>query len=186
MINLGRAQRDTHTQLQTDADNDTTPSANPCSSLVLMSIFDYIDIPAGATVVPPEAKNHPDTKKSHTSLPPSSHATDDSASPSSAAQSNTPTRTIFGNLPDLLLSSTLQIPTNLSSENPRNVSQLLSTRDPLSVPTTTVNFRRFISRISPVFWLQDRIEEVVTWKKGWKVTAMWMIAYSFLCKLGLS
>jgi hypothetical protein len=141
-----------------------------------MSIFDYVDIPAGATVVPPEAKNHPDAK-SHISLPPASHATDDSASPSS----NTPTRTIFGNLPDLLLSSTLQIPTNVSSENPRNVSQLLSTRDPLSVPTTTVNFRRFISRVGPVFWLQDRIEEIVTWKKGWKVTAMWMIAYSFLC-----
>ena len=141
-----------------------------------MSIFDYVDIPAGATIVPPEAKNHTDSK-SHTSLPPASHATGDSAPPST----NTPTRTIFGNLPDLLLSSTLQIPTNVSSENPRNVSQLLSTRDPLSVPTTTVNFRRFISKISPVFWLQDRIEEVVTWKKGWKVTTMWMIAYSFIC-----
>ena len=144
-----------------------------------MTVFDYVDIPACATVVPPEAKNHPDSK-SHTSLPPTSPATDDSPSPTST-QGNTPTRTVFGNLPSLLLTSSLQIPTNALSENPRNGSQLMSTRDPLSVPTTTVNFRRFISRLGPVFWLQDRVEEIVTWKKGWKVTVIWMIAYSFLC-----
>jgi len=57
----------------------------------------------------------------------------------------------------------------------------MSTRDPLSVPTTTVNFRRFISRVGPVFWLQDRIEEIITWRKGWKVTVLWMAIYAFLC-----
>jgi len=149
-----------------------------------MTIFDYVDIPACATVVPREVKNRPD-EKIQTSLPPLSHSTDDPASPSSP-QGNTPTRSVFGNLPGLLLASSLQIPTNASSENPRNVSQLLSTRDPLSVPITTANFRRFISKIGPVFWLQDRIEEIVTWRKGWKITVMWMAAYSFLCELGLS
>jgi hypothetical protein len=163
-----------HTQLHTNADDDTTPSANP-----LMTLFDYVDIPACATVVPPEVKNHPDIK-SQTSLPPTSHATDDSAPPTSPT-STQGARTVFGNLPSLLLASSLQIQTNGLSENPRSGSQLLSTRDPLSVPTTTVNFRRFISRLGPVFWLQDRIEEIVTWKKGWKVTVMWMTAYSFLC-----
>jgi len=147
----------------------------------LMTIFDYVDIPACATVLPPEANNRPDTKV-QTSPPPASHATDDPASPSSA-QGNTPTRAVFKNLPGLLLTSTLQIPTNALNENPRNVSQLLSTRDPLSVPTTTVNFRRFVSRVGPVFWLQDRIEEIVTWRKGWKVTVIWTIAYSFFCQL---
>lgn len=140
-----------------------------------MTIFDYVDIPACAVVVPPEAKIHLDTN----SPPPA----DDPASPLST-QGNTPTRTVFGNLPTLLLASSLQIPTNALSENPRNGSQLFSTRDPLSVPTTTVNFRRFISRVGPVFWLQDRIEEIVTWKKGWRVTVMWMIAYSLLCEMG--
>ncbi|KAH9983320.1 integral peroxisomal membrane peroxin-domain-containing protein [Russula compacta] len=144
-----------------------------------MTIFDYIDIPACATVVPPDLKDRQDAK-GHTSLNPALPATDDPASPS-PAQGNTPTRNVFGNLPSLLLTSSLQIPTNASSENPRNVSQLLSTRDPLSVPITTANFRRFISKIGPVFWLQDRIEEIITWKKGWKVTVMWMTAYSFLC-----
>jgi hypothetical protein len=148
-----------------------------------MTIFDYVDIPACAVVVPPEAISRPDTKV-HSSPPPASHATDDPVSPSSASAqgNNTPTRTVFKNLPGLLLTSTLPIP-NVFNENPRDDSQLLSTRDPLSVHTTTVNFRRFVSRVGPLFWLQDRIEEIVTWKKGWKVTVMWMTAYSFLCQL---
>jgi len=143
-----------------------------------MTIFDYVDIPECAAIVPPEANNQPGTKV-HTLPPPASHATDDPVSPPSA-QGNTPTRTVFKNLPGLLLTSTFP---NAFNENPRNVSQLLSTRDPLSVHTTTVNFRRFVSRVGPLFWLQDGIEEIVTWKKGWKVTVMWMIAYSFLCQL---
>ncbi|KAI0304289.1 integral peroxisomal membrane peroxin-domain-containing protein [Multifurca ochricompacta] len=141
-----------------------------------MAVFDYVDIPACATIVPSEVKNQSDTSP----LPSSSQAADDSAS-SSPVQGNFATRTVFGNLPGLLLASSLQIPSNASNENPRSISQLLSTRDPLSVPTTTVNFRRFISKIGPIFWLQDRIEEIVTWKKGWKVTVVWMVIYSFLC-----
>jgi hypothetical protein len=141
-----------------------------------MSLLDYVDIPVNATIVLTKVKNPPDAK-AQPSLPPAPHSPDDPV---------TPTRSVFGNLPGLLLASSLQIPTNASSENPRSVSQLLSTRHPLSVPITTANFRRFIGKIGPVFWLQDRIEEIVTWRKGWKVTIMWMIAYSFLCELGLS
>ena len=149
-----------------------------------MTGLDYVNIPACATVVPPDVKNRPDAK-AHASLPPLSPSTDDPPSPSSA-QGNTPTRSVFGNLPTLLLTSSLQIPTNAFNENPRNVSQLLSTRDPLSIPITTVNFRKFIGKLGPIFWLQDRIEEIITWRRGWKVTVMWMIAYSFLCELGSS
>jgi hypothetical protein len=32
-----------------------------------------------------------------------------------------------------------------------------------------------------VFWLQDRVEEIITWRKDWKVTVLWMAIYSFLC-----
>jgi len=59
--------------------------------------------------------------------------------------------------------------------------KLLSTRDPLSIPITTVNFRRFVSKSGPVFWLQDRLEEVVMWRKGNRYTAVWMGVYAFLC-----
>jgi len=144
-----------------------------------MTILDYVDIPPCATLVP-TAKNPPDTDTEvHTSFPSASKPTQDPDPPPS--QDNTPTRIAFGNLPGLLLASSLQIPTNVPIENPRKGSHFLSTRDPLSVPTTTINFRRFISRMGPVFWLQDSIEEIVTWRKGWKTTVMWMTAYSFLC-----
>ncbi|KAH9002724.1 integral peroxisomal membrane peroxin-domain-containing protein [Lactarius hatsudake] len=141
-----------------------------------MAVFEYVDIPASATLLPSDLNHHADIKV-QTSFPPTSHA----AAPDSQTSPSSAQRTVFGNLPGLLLASSLQISTNHSPENPRNVSQLMSTRDPLSVPTTTVNFRRFISKIGPVFWLQDRIEEIITWRKGWKVTALWMAVYSFLC-----
>jgi hypothetical protein len=140
-----------------------------------MSVFDYVHIPQYATIIPTTST------KVNSSLPPSSNAPEDSATSPVPGNTPTPTRTVFGNLPGILVASSLQIPTNVLNPNPRNVSQLVSTRDPLSVPTTTVNFRRFISRIGPLFWLQDRIEEIVTWKKGWKVTVLWMMAYSFIC-----
>lgn len=146
-----------------------------------MATFDYVDIPACATLLPSDIKVQ-------TSFPPTScaAATGDQAS-LTTPQGNptTPTRSVFGNIPSLLLASSLQIPTNHSTENPRNVSQLMSTRDPLSVPITTVNFRRFVSRVGPVFWLQDRVEEIITWRKGWKVTVLWMAIYSFICQLDL-
>jgi hypothetical protein len=141
-----------------------------------MATLEYVDIPACATLLPSDVKHRADIKV-QTSFPPTSNtvATDDQASPTTAQV----TRAVIGNIPSLLLAS---IPTNSSAENPRNVVQLMSTRDPLSVPITTINFRRFISRIGPVFWLQDRVEEIITWRKGWKVTVLWMAIYSFLCQ----
>ncbi|KAF8632034.1 hypothetical protein AX15_002080 [Amanita polypyramis BW_CC] len=59
--------------------------------------------------------------------------------------------------------------------------QLLSTKDPLSVPIMSANFRRFVSCVGPVFWLQDRVEEIIMWKRGWKVTCVWLAAYGFFC-----
>ncbi len=147
-----------------------------------MTIFEYVDIPVCATLLPSDVNHHSDIIKVQTSLPSSSHpaATDDQSSPSTV-QGNAGTRSVFGNLPSLLLTSSLQLSTNPFNENPRNVSQLMSTRDPLSVPITTVNFRRFISKIGPLFWLQDSVEEIITWRKGWKVTVLWMAVYCFLC-----
>ncbi|KZT56865.1 hypothetical protein CALCODRAFT_550643 [Calocera cornea HHB12733] len=57
----------------------------------------------------------------------------------------------------------------------------MSTRQPMSVGTTTVNFRRFVPRSGVVFWVLDRVEEVLMWKRGWRVTAAWMAGYAFLC-----
>jgi len=56
--------------------------------------------------------------------------------------------------------------------------KLLSSRDPLSLPITTINFKRFVSIIRPVFWLQDRVEEIILWKMGPARTIIWMAAYT--------
>ncbi|KAI0059633.1 hypothetical protein BV25DRAFT_1061236 [Artomyces pyxidatus] len=147
-----------------------------------MEALSYVEIPTYATRLPgkpsPKETVRP-TPKITTAIPHSDSVSESPAMPSSA-QLNSPSR-VFGNLPGLLLASSLQIPANAPAANPRTGIQLLSTRDPLSVPITTVNFRRFISKIGPVWWLQDRIEEVLMWRKGWKVTVMWMALYTFIC-----
>jgi hypothetical protein len=43
------------------------------------------------------------------------------------------------------------------------------------------NFRRFVAKVGPVFWVQDRVEEILLWRKGWRVTGTWMAVYAFLC-----
>lgn len=90
---------------------------------------------------------------------------------------------ISGNLTNAVLSAALNVPSSATPSDPRKTAgRLLSTRDSLSIPVTTVNFRRFVSKTGPVFWFQDRVEEVIFWRKGWKVTTAWIIAYSFICK----
>ncbi|EIW81127.1 hypothetical protein CONPUDRAFT_137212 [Coniophora puteana RWD-64-598 SS2] len=166
-----------------------------------MATFDYVDFPKDALRLSlasvKETHNLRPAAKVHTSLP---HSVPDQLSTASPIS---PTAKSFGPLslfPQLLLSSALPPSTPghgrsasqggqgqgagsaLTSTNPRGQPHtLLSTRDPLSIPITTVNFRRFVGKIGPLFWLQDRIEEIVAWKRGWKVTSVWIAAYGFLC-----
>ncbi|KAJ7117726.1 integral peroxisomal membrane peroxin-domain-containing protein [Mycena epipterygia] len=152
-----------------------------------MATLDYIDVPGSATRLRPQSSQSPSeirrAPKILTSLPhpppPIMHRRTDSAS-----SITSPSKTAVNLLPQLLLSS---LPSNTSQQattNPRAKQQsktLLSSRDPLSVPILTVNFKRFIERVGPIFWLQDRIEEIILWKRGWKVTGVWIAAYAFFC-----
>ncbi|KAJ3976001.1 integral peroxisomal membrane peroxin-domain-containing protein [Lentinula raphanica] len=106
----------------------------------------------------------------------------------------------FNILPSLLLSSSMPSsvpasdptsPSDSTKSNPakkraRKLYQepivLLSNKDPLSIQITSVNFKRFIERVGPVFWLQDRLEEIVFWRRGWKLTGTWLALYGFLCR----
>jgi hypothetical protein len=110
------------------------------------------------------------------------------SSPATAASS------AISMIPQLLLSTSLSpmTPSGQGSAsgptalNPRKrlepyAPTLLSSKDPLSLPIMTNNFKRFVMTIGPVFWLQDRIEEVVLWKKGWMWTMIWMAGYALLC-----
>ena len=160
-----------------------------------MATLDYVEIPPYATRLQDSPRQ---SHKIVTSLPnahPNPHITQSPTSPTKAGGLN-----MF--IPQILLSSTLHIPESPMQHNnfsttstttplttgasarklSPNVTPLLSRRDPLSIPTTTVNFKRFVSKSGPVFWFQDRVEEVVMWRRGWKVTGVWMCVYAFLCE----
>ncbi|KAJ7252534.1 integral peroxisomal membrane peroxin-domain-containing protein [Mycena rebaudengoi] len=153
-----------------------------------MATLDYIEVPASATRLRPQSpRNSHEIRRAPritTSLPhplpPLMHRRTDSTS-----SITSPTKTAVNLLPQMLLSS---LPTSSGQQagqsNPRAKQQsipLLSSRDPLSVPIMTGNFKRFIERVGPIFWVQDRIEEIVLWRRGWKVTCTWMAAYAFFC-----
>ena len=140
--------------------------------------MDYVDIPPVANRLPLN-DGHPTHPQPRT--PASVNPSYAPVSPTEPATSS-PTKTMFGNLPAMLLVSTAGIPTSGNFSGQRDTGPLVSTRDPLSIPIISVNFRRFVSKVGPIFWLQDRIEEILTWKRGWKVTTVWMAVYAFLCQ----
>lgn len=146
----------------------------------MANLDSWVEIPPYAT---PIARGDDTTPVNQESLQvpssprPSRLASDSPASPAKASSSS-----IASNLTNAMLTAALNVPTPSAPSDPRKTAgRLLSTRDSLSIPITAVNFRRFVSRSGAVFWLQDRVEEILFWRKGWKVTTSWMIAYSFLC-----
>ena len=169
-----------------------------------MSTFEYVDIPAEATRLvssPEDLLNHSvrPADKILTSFPDATirHFPFIVASPlSNPATASSPSKSALSIIPQLLLSSS--IPTSAASitlnasgsvfgtTSTPNAGQTshtyLSTGDPLSLSTMTTNFRRFVARVGPLFWLQDRIEEIILWKKGWKRTVVWLAAYGFMCE----
>lgn len=154
-----------------------------------MPAMDYVIIPTyaqrledGVNIPISNASAPRILPKITTSLPHSDSEPSALSSPHPSVDSPSALSTSF-NIPSLLLSSAL--PSGPVQSDPRhgaeNGVKLLSTRNPLSIPITTANFRRFVAKVGPVFWLQDRIEEILLWKRGWKVTVVWMSVYAFLC-----
>ncbi|KAI9568458.1 hypothetical protein HD554DRAFT_2098163 [Boletus coccyginus] len=128
-----------------------------------MATFDYVEIPADAIRLKP-ASLEPATKIP-TSLP---DTTPSSSRP--AFEPLSPAKSALALVPQMLLSASPPLPSATSAiATPHS---LLSSRDPLSVQIMSANFRRFVSRVGPVFWLQDR---------GWKRTTVWLAAYGFFC-----
>ncbi len=160
--------------------------------MATMATLDYIDIPSCATRLE-DSENIQPAQKILTSLPhsdppdPNGHRRSSSLSVSGFAA------TPMAFIPQILMGS---IPTGPSTNSTDGASQpiipqkkfqpekatLLSSRDPLSLPIMTNNFKRFVAKVGPVFWLQDRAEEILFWKRGWKRTTTWMALYTFLCK----
>ncbi|OCH84108.1 hypothetical protein OBBRIDRAFT_764704 [Obba rivulosa] len=150
-----------------------------------MATLDYVDVPPCATRLQTNVpiEDIRPTPKIVTPLPRPERSHTRSASLPSNLSPTSPTKVAF-NLPQVLLSSALQLPANAPAtprDGGKGATRLLTTRDPLSIPITTVNFRRFVSKSGPAFWLQDRLEEIVMWRKGQKYTVVWMAVYAFIC-----
>ncbi|KAF8177855.1 integral peroxisomal membrane peroxin-domain-containing protein [Pholiota molesta] len=162
-----------------------------------MATMDYVDVPPGAIRLrkPPKSTAKDDgastelrplpkivTALPHPSPPPSPTSFRRKSLLAATAESlASPTLSL---IPQLLLSSMLpDAATHPCTSAPRTKGEvvLLSTKDPLSLPIMSVNFKRFVTIVGPVFWLQDRVEEILLWKRGWMRTAVWMCAYAFLC-----
>ncbi|KAF8918151.1 integral peroxisomal membrane peroxin-domain-containing protein [Mucidula mucida] len=143
-----------------------------------------VEIPPCATRLPRKSDKAKQTSpRIRTSLPHPEPPIDGKPPPVNAPMS--PTKSAALNLlPNLLMSSVPSAPQNATG-SPRakkgDKVPLMSAKDPLSIPIMSVNFRRFVSKVGAVFWMQDRVEEIVMWRRGWKVTTTWMAAYAFLC-----
>ncbi|KAJ7625496.1 integral peroxisomal membrane peroxin-domain-containing protein [Roridomyces roridus] len=147
-----------------------------------MASLDYIEVPPSAVRLQPQsATNQSRVQQIRraptiiTALPQPPRPTPIHRRTDSASSIASP-KAAVNLIPQLLLSSLPS--TTQGSSNPRASQQsntLLSSRDPLSVPILTVNFKRFIERVGPVFWLQDRIEEIILF------TGTWIAAYAFIC-----
>jgi hypothetical protein len=159
----------------------------------------YVTIPTNASILP---SNPPETSEGYFSQSPSRESSSPLSvrttleamqikssaqlvtSPTSGAPQS-PMRASTFSIPGMLLAATTQsMPTAPTS--PREIfesnGKLLSNRDALSIQITTTNFRQFVSRSGPIFWFQDRVEEIILWKRGWCYTAAWGCAYTFLCE----
>ncbi|KAG0196967.1 hypothetical protein BGX28_009524 [Mortierella sp. GBA30] len=51
---------------------------------------------------------------------------------------------------------------------------------PLTIQATTINFTRFVHKTTAVFWFQDRVEDIFTWKDPWNTTFV-LVLYCFVC-----
>ncbi|KAG5333553.1 hypothetical protein C0989_005451 [Termitomyces sp. Mn162] len=155
-----------------------------------MASLAYISIPQCATRLNPPSQSSPAlqrAKKVTTPLPnPTPLLSASSTNVQAPSGMNSSTAAVFSLLPQMVLSSTLpNTPLSPSAKDKdkdtRKGPQLMTNKEPLSIPITTLNFKRFVAKVGPIFWMQDRIEEVILWKRGWRVTGVWMAAYAFFC-----
>ncbi|KAH9480863.1 hypothetical protein JR316_0007465 [Psilocybe cubensis] len=180
-----------------------------------MATMDYIEIPEGATRLRgmSDQQHQRDDEKQHHDVRPAAKITTSIPNPSpphsptprtrrqsllstTANSLNSPT-SAMSFIPQMLLSAALPpvspgsptstTPTlpNLKRTGLPESYTLMSTKDPLSLPIMSTNFKRFVTIIGPVFWLQDRIEEIILWKRGTLRTAVWMAAYAFILLIGV-
>ncbi len=86
----------------------------------------------------------------------------------------TPGRSSF--LEDAIISAAIRM------SLPGDVSALpKNDHPPLTIQATTINFTRFVHKTTGLFWFQDRVEDILTWKDPWN-TAFVLVLYCFVCR----
>ncbi|KAF5348576.1 hypothetical protein D9756_009653 [Leucocoprinus leucothites] len=158
-----------------------------------MATLDYIEVPSCATRLEDSDTIQP-AHKIVTTLPQPDPAESHNGRHQRSSSATSPTgftTSPMAFIPQILMGSIPTVPVTGPAApspptNPRKKLEpekvtLLSSRDPLSLPIMTNNFKRFVAKVGPVFWFQDRIEEIVFWKRGWRRTTSWMALYAFLC-----
>jgi hypothetical protein len=152
-----------------------------------MGSIDYIDVPPAATRLDNPATIRP-APKFATNLPRPDpnhgrhHRTASGHTPSSGIAAALIPQILMGSIPATPADGSAPVTSPINSRK-KEKPTLLSSKDPLSLPIMTNNFKRFVAKVGPVFWFQDRVEEILFWKRGWKRTTTWMALYAFLCKL---
>ena len=156
-----------------------------------MATLDYIEIPSCAI----RLRDSGDITPAHkiiTTLPRPDSPEIGRYSRHQASASSTLT-TPMNFIPQIIMGSIPTVPMSGPAPETPSMNQrkkidpekvtLLSSKDSLSLPIMTNNFKRFVANVGPVFWMQDRIEEIMFWKRGWRRTTSWMALYTFLCSL---
>ena len=152
-----------------------------------MATLGYIEIPSCAI----RLRDSGDITPAHkiiTTLPPpdppeiGSHSRHQASASSLTTPMNFISQIIVGSISTAPISGPVPETPPRKKIDPEKVT-LLSSQDPLSLPIITNNFKRFVANVGPVFWMQDRIEEIMFWKRGWRRTTSWMALYTFLCSL---
>lgn len=160
------------------------------SPLLDMNVLDYAEVPLCAALLPPTQDVDKKQKGSRLNIRPvaldpvagaSGHGAEAYKSPPLSPTIPKANPFSFSNI---LISSAINFPTSPppNTNHGTGAPSLLTNKDPLALQITTANFRRFVSRVGFVFWLQDRIEEILMWRKGWKYTSAWLVGYGVICE----
>ncbi|KAG6824888.1 hypothetical protein H0H92_005519 [Tricholoma furcatifolium] len=128
-----------------------------------MTSLDYISIPASATRL--HSTNLQRAKKVTITLPAYSPPSIPITTSPPSTLPTSPTNAAFSVIPQMLFSSAIP-----ASPTPSKKGNLLTNKEALSIPITTANFKRFVAKSTSIWWMQDRVEEVVMWQRGWRVT----------------
>ncbi|EGG12104.1 uncharacterized protein MELLADRAFT_59314 [Melampsora larici-populina 98AG31] len=85
--------------------------------------------------------------------------------------------TVLASATSTTLNAASQSHPNQSSPNQASISS--NDKESLSLQTTTINFKNFVSKSDPIFWFQDRVEDILTWKDALRTT-FWACLWAWL------